>query len=211
MKRPSDDGEEVESKRRQVESETLKEIRENLMDQVRNANQSYDIELEEAKHKYYVSYFKQALEKLPHSKNILEKINIEDNRDGFYKCFSIAKMCVKCELDMKKYIGVNMVVNMFSSLVGKLVHANIVSPYFTGVIDDEELSNALLTYQSEIAKDDAPNELQCVAYLIQNEMENESELRIPNPMFDGLNKQISAVSKYVVEIIKSVANKKGIR
>ena len=209
MKRTSDEDESTCAKKRhvEVESQTLLELKDKVMEKVRNADQGYDAELEDAKHKYYVSYFRKTLEKLPCSKNILDSINIENNRDGFYKCFSIAKMCVNCEVEMKKYKSINMVINIFSSLLGKVIHTNFVLPYFSGIVKPEDLSNALLTYQSEIAKTDEPNELLCVAYLIQNELENETQLRIPNPMYDGLNKQISAISKYIVGIIKSITSK----
>ena len=155
-----------------------------------------------------MSYFKKTLEKLPCSKELLESIDIDENRDGFYKCFSIAKMCVNCEVEIKKYKGINMIFNIVSGLVGKVVHTNFVQPYVTGMIDGEDLSRALIAYQTEINSGEEPNELQCVAYLIQTELENEKPLRIPNPMFGGINRQITAVSKYIVELVKSVANKK---
>lgn len=166
-------------------------------------------EIERTKQKYFVSYFKKVLKEIPICSDVIDLDSIEENRDGFFKTFSIAKTCVNSHLQLKKIMAFNSIFDMVHGVIGKFVHDKYVRPSLKNFLSESSLSNAFVKYQESLISEDREKilELHCVAYLIQLEIQKQEVLQIPNPLYNRFTQQMSAISKYITEIIKEIAMK----
>jgi hypothetical protein len=167
---------------------------------------AYENEVADATMKYYITFFKRALKELPLCEDVFSHMNIGEDRESFYKAFSVAKTCINCNLQIKKYVAFDAVFNVASGVVGQVVHHRYIEPVLSHLIDETHLKKAFATYQTALGEEEEPNKLQCVAYLIQTELDKREPCKIPNPMLNGVTKQITAISKYLISLLQSVAN-----
>lgn len=203
MKRSLEDSDDERETKRVKDSDmqVLQEMHEKLT----QTGNEINAEMEAVKEKYYVSYFKKVLEKLPISNNIIDVSNIGDDHEGFIKTYTIAKTCVNAELQLKKIMAFNSIYDMLTGLAGKFVHDKYIVPNFDSFVSPDTLDRAYSAYQTQLAVQDDCSELHCISYLIQNEIDSKEPLKVPNPIFNRFTQQMTAVSKYVIEILKSVA------
>lgn len=201
----STDMEDQVKKMKTSDLEVLKEMQNKLNQTDTNIN----AEVEITKQKYFVSYFKKVLKELPVCNNIIDLDSIQENRDGFFKTYSIAKTCVNSHLQLKKIMAFNSIFDMVHGVIGKFVHDKYVKPSLKNFLSESSLSNAFVKYQESLISEDREKivELHCIAYLIQSELEKQEVLRIPNPLYNRFTQQMSAISKYITEIIKEIAMK----
>lgn len=207
MKRALEDCDEEEESKKIKESDmsVLQEIQEKLTETGNELN----TEMEHAKQKYYVSYFKKVVEKLPISKDIIDTSSISDSYEGFLKTYSIAKTCVNAEIQLKKMMAFNSIYDMLTGLAGKFIHDKVIVPNINSLVSNETLENAYSVYQNQLNDqvDEGTTELHCISYLIQDEIEKKETIKIPNPIYNRFTQQMTAVSKYITEILKSIASR----
>lgn len=182
-----------------------------VLKEMQNKLSGYDLqiksEVDSVRQKYYVSYFKKVLKELPACNNIIDLDSIEEDREGFFKTFSIAKTCVNSHLELKKIMAFNAAFDMLNGVVSKYIHDKYISPCVKNFITENSLNNAFAKYQETLRSEDKFMELQITAYALQAEFEKNEPLKVPNPIFNRMTQQISAVSKYFIEILKSIAMK----
>lgn len=207
MKRSYDEIDDEDSTKKIKESDM--EILQEVQDKLTQTNNEINKELEFAKQKYYVSYFKKAMEKLPICNDIIDTSTITDSYEGFLKTYSIAKTCVNAEIELKKMLAFNSIYDMITSVLGKCIHESVISPYLKLFVSPKNLENAYSIYQNELLFQEDANstELHCISYLIQKEIEKKECMKIPNPMYNKCTQQLTALSKYITEILKSIAFK----
>ncbi|GBM91817.1 hypothetical protein AVEN_15696-1 [Araneus ventricosus] len=206
MKRSHEEEEDIEFKRRkELDFEVLQEMQDKLLEKENEVSE----EMECAKKKYYISYFKKVIEKLPISKDIIDVSTISENIQGFSKVYSICQTCVNAEIQLKKLMAINSIYDMIFNLGSKLVHDKAIIPYVSSLIPKNVLIEAFSVFQNDLneKEDDDTNKLHCVSYLIQDEIEKKEILKIPNPIYNRFTKQITAVSKYITTILKGIATK----
>lgn len=165
-------------------------------------------ELEDIKRKYLGSYLNMVLEKLPASREIILAAR-KLVGDNFLKMFSVAKMCVQSDLQLKQMIAVNSFIETVIGVVGKVMHDRVIAPYLEETIPRAQLDLAYEGFLHELMKPDESSEisteLHCITYLIQNEMEKSKPLRIPNPAFNRFSHHVKATAAYVSKIIKHMS------
>lgn len=183
------------------------EVLQEMHDKLTQSGKELDHEMEAAKEKYYINYFKKVIEKLPISQDIVDTTTIQDTHEGFIKTYSIANTCVNIELQCKKTIAFNSIYDMLTGIVSKIVHDKFIVPNIASFIPKVALQHAFSIYQNEMSVEDECTELHCISYLIQNEIESKQSLKVPNPIYNRITHQMTAVSKYITEILKSVAFK----
>lgn len=205
VKRKSDEVKENVKKAKVTDIEVLKEIQ----NKINKDDSKINEEVELTRQKYFVSYFKKVLKELPACSNIIDLESIEENRDGFFKTYSIAKTCVSSHIQLKKVMAFNSIYDMLNGVIGKFVHDKIVTPHVKNFISKNSLKEAFMKYQETLINEDKDKivELHCIAYLIQNEIEKNEPLKISNPIYNRFTQQITAVSKYITEIIKGITIK----
>lgn len=205
MKRKNEDSEETEEVKKMKESDlnVYHEIQEKLSETGNELNS----ELEKAKQKYYISYFKKAVEKLPITSDIIDINNIGEGYEGFLKTYSIAKTCVNADLQFKKIVAFNSIYDMITNVAGKFIHDRVIVPNMSSMVESDILNNAFKIYQKELTSQDDSSQLHCISYLIQDEIEKKEISKIPNPIYNRFTQQMSAVSKYISEILRSLALK----
>lgn len=181
----------------------LKEMQQKLT----NADSKINDEIEATKQKYFVSYFKKVLKELPVCNNIIDLESIQENKEGFYKTYSIAKTCVSSHLQLKKIMAFNSVFDMINGVISKYIHDKYISPNLKKFLSEHSLNNVFAKYQEALVSEDNQNvtELHCISYLIQNEIEKNKPIKIPNPVFNRITQQVTALSKYITELIKEIA------
>lgn len=181
----------------------LKEMQQKLT----NTDTKINDEIELTKQKYFVSYFKKVLKELPVCNNIIDLESIQENKEGFYKTYSIAKTCVSSHLQLKKIMAFNSVFDMINGVISKYIHDKFISPNLKSFLSEHSLNNVFAKYQEALVSEDNQNvtELHCISYLIQNELEKNEPIRVPNPVYNRMTQQVTAVSKYITELIKEIA------
>lgn len=205
MKRTHETDSEGEEETKRFKESDLDVFHE-IQDKLNHTGNELNEELEIAKRKYYVSYFKKAYEKLSPMSDVININNIPDTIEGFYKAFSISKICVATTMEIKKTKAFTSIYDMVTNAVGKVVHDKVIVPYMGSIVQKDVLENAYKVYQTELTCEDDchTTELHCLSYLIQNEIEKKDNLKIPNPIYNRFTQQMTAVSKYVSEILKSI-------
>lgn len=203
--------------------ETVKRVKESDVSVLTDLNDKYsqigsDVndELKKAREQYLVSYLKKVIEKLPLSKQVIDvTAEVSDGPEGFLKMYSIAKTVVHSEAQLRTMVAFNSVFDMLNGLVGKFLHDKFIKPHLEQYLTEEQLQLAISSYQDVLNQQDenekSSMELHCVAYLIQTELEKKEMLKVPNPMFSRITKQINAVSKYITCLLMSIAMPKGNR
>lgn len=185
------------------ELNVLKEMQQKLT----NADSKINDEIELTKQKYFVSYFKKVLKELPVCNNIIDLESIQENKEGFYKTYSIAKTCVSSHLQLKKIMAFNSIFDMINGVISKYIHDKYISPNLKTFLSENSLNNVFAKYQEALVSEDNQNvtELHCISYLIQNEIEKNEPIKVPNPVFNRMTQQVTALSKYITELIKEIS------
>ena len=189
--------------------EVLKEMQTKL----NQSDLKIDEQVELTKQKYFVAYFKKVLKELPVCSNVIDLESIEENRDGFFKTYSIAKTCVNSHLQLKTIVAFNSVFDMLHGVASKFIHDKFICPNLSKYLSENSLKNAFAKYQEALVSDDKNKvtELHCIAYLIQTEIEKNEPLKVPNPMYNRFTQQLTAISNYITEIIRELASNKVIQ
>ncbi|GFR25849.1 uncharacterized protein TNCT_171311 [Trichonephila clavata] len=179
-----------------------------MQERLVNKGKEVNEEMECAKQKYYISYFKKVVEKLPISKDIVDISSITESFQGFNKIYSICQTCVNAEIQLKKLMAINSIYDMLFNLGSKLVHDKAISPYLSALIPKDVLTEAFSIFQVDLNESSDDDKLHCVSYLIQEEIEKKESLKIPNPIYNRFTKQISALSKYITAILRGIVTNK---
>lgn len=204
--REDDDPEETAKRVKTSDAEVLTDLNEKYA----GIHSDVNHELKQAREQYLVSYLKKVIQKLPLSKQVIdEAAEVQEGPEGFLKMYSIAKTVVHSEAQLKKMMAFNAVFDMLNSLVGKFVHEQIMKPYLEKYLSSDQLQMAFSSYQDVLSQQDDTQktsmELHCVAYLIQSELEKKEILKVSNPVYSRLTRQMNAASKYITCLLMSIA------
>lgn len=209
-----DEYEDVDTKNDDISknwAESVRDTDKRMMDALKNKynKNQFDQESELIKRKYLMTYMKKVIQRLPMSSDIIDASENVTGGDDFLKMYSVAKTCVHSELQLKKLIAFNSIFDIISHLVGKGLHDHFVTPYLKSIVPTERLDAAYESFLDALKSDDSNSstDLHCVAYLIQNEMDKDQPLKIPNPVFRRLAQQIKATSQYFTSLLSSLASK----
>lgn len=204
----------VDTKDSDVSNDWTERVRDSdrhMMDALKNKydGKRVDQESELIKRKYLITYMKKVIQKLPMSSEIIDASEKVMGGDDFLKMYSVAKTCVHSELQLKKFVAFNSIFDMISHLIGKGLHDHYVTPYLKSLVPQERLDVAYESFRDALKSDDSniSTELHCVAYLIQSELEKQTPLKIPNPLYNRFTQQLKAASQYVTSLLSSLASK----
>lgn len=183
--------------------EVLKEMQTKLNQSDLKINE----EVELTKQKYFVSYFKKVLKELPICSNIIDLDSIKENKDGFLKAYSVVKTCVNSHFQLRKIKTFNSMFDTIHNVAGKYIHDKFICPYLKKFLSENSLKNAFAKYQETLVFEDKDKftELHCIAYLIQEEIEKNEPLKVPNPLYNRFHQQVTAACNYIKELIKAIA------
>lgn len=213
MKRPHEQENPLEPPNSKIKTEhlvkdtdvaVLTQVKEKLTNESNYINE----QMNKIREQYYMSYMEKVMESLPISKNIIESINdVPIGTEGFLKMFSVAKMVVSSEIQLKKLKAFNSIYDMANKLIGRVIHDRYIIPLMKDYVSPRQLQNAFRAYDESLTSDDENQslELQCIAYLIQTELEKQEPLKVPNPLFNRFTQQMKAISEYVTVLLSSVA------
>lgn len=204
----SRDDSDAETSVRESDARVLRDVRSHFQND-QDLSVDMDRQLRETRQNYYASYMKKVMEKLPMGKNILSTLREEVTdcgSSGFFKMFSAAKMVVHSEMQCKKLKAFNAVFDMVNGLVGRYVHDNLVAPALSGYVGESQLDGAFRAYRTALESEDDQLELQCIAYLVQTEIEKKEVLKVPHPMFNRFSQQMKAVSQYVIGLLAAASS-----
>lgn len=202
-KRKHNEEDDTAKKIKTSDIEVLKEMQTKLNQSDLKINE----EIEITKQKYFVSYVKNVLKELPICSKIIDLESIKETRDGFLKAYSIVKTCVNSHFQIKQIKTLNSLFDAIHNVAGKFLHDKYISPYLKKFLPESSLQNAFAKYQETLVSEDNDKitELHCYAYLIQKEIEKNEPLKIPNPLYNRFNQQLTAACNYVKELIKAIA------
>ncbi|GBO23260.1 hypothetical protein AVEN_250088-1 [Araneus ventricosus] len=209
MKR-SHEGSDDESPSSKLKVDSVKDsdvsLLKEMKDKLENEGHYVTDQMNRVKREYYMSYIKNVMNQLPLSQNIMGSLKEEpEGSEGFLRMFSVAKTVVHSEIQLKKLRAFNAIYDMVNGLIGKVIHDRYISPYLSHYLSQKQLNRAFKVYQETLASDDESRslELQCIAYLIQTELEKDEPLKIPNPLFNRFTQQMKAISQYVTVLLST--------
>ena len=185
-----------------VEKDTLEGLKANLG----SFSHAYQKEVTDATQNYYYIYIKKTLQEMPLFKELF-KFNPQliHEKSNFMQLFVLARTVVNCNLKIKKYIALNNFANAATSIVGKTLHDQFIIPLLRDVIPLKVLHLAMSEFQNEISKSTEPDQIQCVLYFIEKQLEDEERKTVYHPLTQCVAGQINASSKYIQTIIKEAA------
>lgn len=213
MKRPHDDEVLVEEPATRVprtetkkeETHILQDIQTNLLKD--DLNNHIEKRLFETQKEYFTVYMEKLMHQIPMGENL---VNIIQNRGGpneFEYMFTAAKSVVQSHMRVKQIKAFHSVFDMGYNLMWRYVHEKVISPTLIKIVSSQQLNLAYEKYQtcSKMEEESSVIEMQCLLYCIQEMLENEETVKIPNPLYSRFTQQLKAMSEYVIALLVSMS------
>lgn len=207
MKRPHD-GDDLEEPSTSMpkldeiskEANILQDLQTNLMKE-----DHIEKRLFETQKQYFTVYMEKLMHQIPMGKDLVNIIMRGTNE--FEYMFTAAKSVIQSQMRIKQIRAFHAVFDMVYSLVWRYVHEKVVSPTLTKVVSSKQLNMAYEKYQScsKTEEDGSVIEMQCLLYCIQEMLENEETVKIPNPLYSRFTQQMKAMSEYVIALLISMS------
>ena len=185
----------------------LQKLQENL--KKGNLNDHISTRICETEKRYFTVYMEKLINKLPLGKDLANIIAEKAGANEFEYMFTAAKSVIQSQIRVKQIKTFHAVFDMVYGLVWRYVHKNIISPTLVNhqIVSAKQLQLAYENYQncSKTEEDASTMELQCLLYCIQEMLENQESVKIPNPYYSRLTQQMKAISEYVITLLVSMS------
>lgn len=188
------------------ETSILQDLQTNLQ-KTNNLNDHMEKRLFETQKQYFTVYMEKLMNEIPMGKDLVSIITERSGSNEFEYMFTAAKSVIQSQMRLKQIKAFHAVYDMVSGLVCRYVHEKMVTPTLSKVLAPNQLLIAYEKYQncSKMEEDKSVVELQCLLYCIQEMLENEETVKIPNPLYGRFTQQMKAVSEYVITLLVSMA------
>lgn len=185
------------------ETHILQDLQNNLLKGDLNA--SIEKRLYETQRKYFTMYMEKLMQKVPMGEDLVKII--KKGTDDFEYMFTAAKSVIQSQMRVKQIKAFHAVFDMVYSLMWRYVHEKVVSPTLEKIISLRQLNEAYDKYQScSKTEEEGPViEMQCLLYCIQETLESQEAVKIPNPLYSRFTQQMKAMSEYVITILVSLS------
>lgn len=213
MKRPHDDEEVLEGEpaatvpriEKKEEVHILQDLQTNLLKD--DLNSHIEKRLFETQKEYFTVYMEKLMHQIPMGENL---VNIIQNRGGpneFEYMFTAAKSVVQSHMRVKQIKAFHSVFDMGYNLMWRYVHEKVISPALIKILTNRQLNLAYEKYQicSKMEEESSVIEMQCLLYCIQEMLENQETVKIPNPLYSRFTQQLKAMSEYVIALLVSMS------
>lgn len=212
MKRPHDEevleGEPeatVPRTEKKEETHILQDLQANLLKD--DLNSHIEKRLFETQKEYFTVYMEKLMHQIPMGENL---VNIIQNRGGpneFEYMFTAAKSVVQSHMRVKQIKAFHSVFDMGYNLMWRYVHEKVISPALIKILTNRQLNLAYEKYQicSKMEEEASVIEMQCLLYCIQEMLENQETVKIPNPLYSRFTQQLKAMSEYVIALLVSMS------
>lgn len=212
MKRPHDEevleGEPeatVPRTEKKEETHILQDLQANLLKD--DLNSHIEKRLFETQKEYFTVYMEKLMHQIPMGENL---VNIIQNRGGpneFEYMFTAAKSVVQSHMRVKQIKAFHSVFDMGYNLMWRYVHEKVISPTLIKILTNRQLNLAYEKYQicSKMEEEASVIEMQCLLYCIQEMLENQETVKIPNPLYSRFTQQLKAMSEYVIALLVSMS------
>lgn len=195
--------------RREEEEET--HILQDLQTQLQkdDLNLSIDKRLYETQKQYFQVYMERLMHKVPMGEDIVKIVKAGSN--DFQYIFTAAKSVIQSQNRVKQIRAFHSVFDMVYNLMWRYVHEKVVSPTLDRILSPKQLNQAYQNYQacSKTEEEGSVVEMQCLLYCIQEMLESQEPMKIPNPLYSRFTQQMKAMSEYVITILVSLSKPIG--
>lgn len=200
MKRGHEEEKGEEEGRREEET-----ILQDLHNQLLKGDLNSQIEkrLFETQKEYFTVYMEKLMHKIPMGEDLVKIIQNQGSHHGFEYMFTAAKSVIQSQMRLKQIKAFHAVFDMVYGLMWRYVHEKVVSPTLQKVMSAQQLNGAYEKYQrcSNTEEEGPVMEMQCLLYCIQEMLESQEPVKIPNPLYSRFTQQMKAMSEYVIAIL----------
>lgn len=186
-----------------AETHILQELQENLLKG--DLNSSIEQRLFETQKQYFTVYMEKLMHKVPMGEDLVKIV--KGGANEFEYMFTAAKSVIQSQMRVKQIKAFHAVFDMVYSLMWRYVHEKVVSPTLDKVLSSAQLHRAYERYQacSKTEEEGSVVEMQCLLYCIQEMLESQEPVKIPNPLYSRFTQQMKAMSEYVITILVSLS------
>lgn len=187
------------------ETNILQDLQENLLKG--DLNNHIEKRLFETQKQYFTVYMEKLMHQIPMGENLANIIQNRGGSDEFEYMFTAAKSVVQSHMRVKQIKAFHSVFDMGYSLMWRYVHEKVISPTLIKVLSTQQLNLAYEKYQicSKTEEDGSVIEMQCLLYCIQEMLESQETVKIPNPLYSRFTQQLKAMSEYVITLLVSMS------
>lgn len=191
------------------EKDVLKHLQSNLKLNNNQFNEYINKRLFQTQKQFFRVHLEKIMKEVPMGFEIVKIVkSLEKDCDGFEVMYTAAKTLVQSQTKVIYMKSFDAVFNMVHSLICRYVHEKLVTPVLLKQCNtsEEQLSRAFQVYQKHSQADDnkALLELQCLLYTIQEVLDKNETVKIPNPVVSRCTQQMKAVAEYVVSLMLTV-------
>lgn len=200
-----ENGEEEPSKCRREEETILQDLHSNLLKG--DLNSQIEKRLFETQKEYFTVYMEKLMHKIPMGEDLVKIIQNRGSSNEFEYMFTAAKSVIQSQMRVKQIKAFHAVFDMVYSLMWRYVHEKVVSPTLNKVLSSHQLNVAYEKYQncSNMEEEGPVIEMQCLLYCIQEMLESQEPVKIPNPLYSRFTQQMKAMSEYVITILVALS------
>lgn len=185
------------------ETHILQDLQANLLKG--DLNSSIEQRLFETQKQYFTVYMEKLMHKVPMGEDLVKIV--KGGANEFEYMFTAAKSVIQSQMRVKQIKAFHAVFDMVYSLMWRYVHEKVVSPTMEKVLSSTQLDRAYERYQacSKTEEEGSVVEMQCLLYCIQEMLESQEPVKIPNPLYSRFTQQMKAMSEYVITILVSLS------
>lgn len=198
------------SSRPRIEEEVdiLKHFQSNLASD-ENLNNHINKRLFETQKQYFTVYMEKLMYQIPMGKNLVEIVRGKEN--NFEYMFTAAKSIIQSQMNVKKIKSLHAVFDMVYGIGFRFIHEKLVSPSLTHMVNREGLDRAYEAYtKSNNVDEDSSTllEMQSLLYCIQETIDKNESVRVPNPLYGRVIGQFKSLSDYVIALLMHASTMK---
>lgn len=170
-------------------------------------NSQIEKRLFETQKEYFTVYMEKLMHKIPMGEDLVKIIQNRGDHNEFEYMFTAAKSVIQSQMRVKQIKAFHAVFDMVYSLMWRYVHEKVVSPTLNKVLSSQQLNVAYEKYQncSNTEEEGPVIEMQCLLYCIQEMLESQEPVKIPNPLYSRFTQQMKAMSEYVITLLLALS------
>lgn len=187
------------------ETTILHDLRSHLLEG--DINRQIEARLFQTQKEYFTVYMEKLMHKIPMGEDLVKIIQNRGSANEFEYMFTAAKSVIQSQMRVKQIKAFHAVFDMVYSLMWRYVHEKVVSPTLRHVLSSQQLQVAYEKYQtySNTEEEGPVMEMQCLLYCIQEMLESQEPVKIPNPLYSRFTQQMKAMSEYVITILVALS------
>lgn len=187
----------------------LQDIQKGLLENTADLNNHISKQLFTTQKRYFTVYMEKLIKQIPMGSDLVNIVQSLGKENEFEYMFTAAKSIIQSQMKVKQTKACHTIFDMMYGLTFRYVHENLVSPALKSVATPQQLNSAYENYQKHANVEDGSElELQCLIYCIQEMLENQESIKVPNPLYSRITQQMKAMSEYVITILGSISKPK---